>query len=74
MGYWHRLAAAGFGVALVPRLARMPGGEETVRVPLRGDPTPARLVRTSVRAGTSEQPEITFALRQPGAVAARIVG
>lgn len=68
------LVAAGFGVALVPRLARVPGGDETVRVPLRGDPTPARHVRTSVRAGTSEQPEIAFALHELGVVAARVAG
>jgi len=74
VGYSYCLVAAGFGVALVPRPARVPGGEETVRVPLRGDPTPARHVRTSVRAGTSEQPEIAFALHEPGAVAARVAG
>ncbi|MBM6405680.1 LysR family transcriptional regulator [Phycicoccus sp. CSK15P-2] len=66
------LVAAGFGVALVPRLARVPGEDETVRVPLRGDPTPSRHVRTSVRAGTSEQPEIALALRELRVVAARV--
>ena len=66
------LVAAGFGVALVPRLARVPGAEETVRVPLTGDPSPARHVRTSVRAGTAEQPEIALALQELGEVAARV--
>lgn len=66
------LVAAGFGVALVPRLARIPGGDELVRVPLRGDPTPARHVRTLVRGGTERQPEIAFARRELHAVAARV--
>ena len=57
------LVAAGFGVALVPRLARVPGEQDLVRVPLRGDPTPARRVRTMIRAGTARQPEIALALR-----------
>ncbi|GAA0982691.1 HTH-type transcriptional regulator CysL [Nocardioides aquaticus] len=56
------LVAAGFGVALIPRLARLPGQDDLVRVPLRGDPTPARHVRTLVRGGTDQQPEIAFAL------------
>lgn len=66
------LVAAGLGVALVPRLARIPGGDALVRVPLRGDPTPARHVRTLVRAGTAGQPEIAFARQELRAVAARV--
>lgn len=66
------LVAAGFGVSLVPRLARVPGGDELVRVPLRGDPTPARRVRTMVRSGTATQPEIALALSELRAVAARV--
>jgi DNA-binding transcriptional LysR family regulator len=66
------LVAAGFGVALVPRLARIPGGDETVRVRLSGDPSPARHVRTSVRSGTAGQPEIALALRELGIAAARV--
>ncbi len=58
------LVAAGFGVALIPRLARLPGQDDLVRVRLQGDPTPARHVRTLVRGGTARQPEIAFALRE----------
>lgn len=66
------LVAAGFGVALVPRLARVPGVNELVRVPLRGDPSPVRHVRVLVRGGTSGQPEISLALRELATVAARV--
>lgn len=66
------LVAAGFGVALVPRLARVPGAEELVRVPLRGDPSPVRHVRMMVRAGTAGHPEIALALRELAVVAARV--
>ncbi len=66
------LVAAGFGVALVPRLARVPGVTELVRVPLRGDPSPVRHVRVLVRGGTSGQPEIALALRELAVVAARV--
>lgn len=66
------LVAAGFGVALVPRLARVPGVTELVRVPLRGDPSPVRHVRVLVRGGTSGQPEIAMALRELAVVAARV--
>lgn len=66
------LVAAGLGVALVPRLARLPADDELVRVPLRGPGAPVRHVRTSVRRGTSEQPEIALALRELRRVAHRI--
>ncbi|MGJ9422734.1 GNAT family N-acetyltransferase [Aeromicrobium sp. CF3.5] len=66
------LVAAGFGVALVPRLARVPGVNDLVRVPLRGDPSPVRHVRVLVRGGTSGQPEIALALRELSVVAARV--
>lgn len=66
------LVAAGFGVALVPRLARVPGAAETVRVPLRGDPSPSRHVRTAVRSGTADQPEIALALEQLSRLASEV--
>jgi len=56
------LVAAGFGVALAPRLARMPESAGIVRVALRGHAVPVRHVRTSIRRGTSGQPEIAHAL------------
>lgn len=56
------LVAAGLGVALIPRLARIPEGRDVVRVPLRGDPSPARHILTSVRRGSRGQPAIAAAL------------
>lgn len=56
------LAAAGLGVALVPRLARLPAGYAVVRVPLRGDPSPARHILTGVRRGRRGHPVLAEAL------------
>lgn len=56
------LVGAGLGVALVPRLARIPSGYATARVPLRGDPAPARHILTSVRRGSRGHPAIATAL------------
>ncbi|MGH3494918.1 MAG: LysR family transcriptional regulator [Sciscionella sp.] len=56
------LVEAGFGVSLIPRLARIPAGDRIVRVPLRGDPTPARHVQTGVRRGSRRHPAIATAL------------
>lgn len=66
------LVAAGLGVSLAPRLARLPATESVVRVPLRGDGAPVRHVRTSIRRGTAEQPEIALALSQLRATAAEV--
>ena len=65
------LVAAGFGVALVPRLARLPDGYAIVRVPLRGDPQPVRNILTGVRRGSRGQPIIATALDALETVAAR---
>lgn len=56
------LVAAGLGVALVPRLARIPAGYPIARVPLRGEPTPARHILTGVRRGSRGHPVIATAL------------
>ncbi|WP_114907193.1 LysR substrate-binding domain-containing protein [Ornithinimicrobium murale] len=56
------LVDAGLGVGLVPRLARLPGGYRITRVPLRGDPTPARHIRSSIRRGSRRQPALATAL------------
>ncbi len=56
------LVSAGLGVALIPRLARLPEGYDVVRVPLRGDPSPSRHLLTSIRRGSAEQPAIATAL------------
>ena len=66
------LVSAGFGVALVPRLARIPNAQGLVRIPLRGEASPVRHVRTSVRSGTARQPEIACALTELRKVAASL--
>lgn len=66
------LVAAGLGVALVPRLARLPSGYAIARVPLRGDPSPARRILTSVRRGSRRQPVIAYALDALDDIASRV--
>ncbi|KHL11960.1 DNA-binding transcriptional LysR family regulator [Mumia flava] len=56
------LTAAGFGVSMAPRLARLPAGYPIVRVPLSGSPSPARHVLTAVRQGSRRHPAIADAL------------
>lgn len=67
------LVDAGLGVALIPRLARVPDGYRIVRVPLRGDPAPARRILTSVRSGSRGQPVIRTALAALTEVSAQVV-
>ncbi|MGH3493152.1 MAG: LysR family transcriptional regulator [Sciscionella sp.] len=57
------LVARGFGVALIPRLAHLPADYPIVRIPLSGHAAPMRHILAAVRAGSSEQPAITAALR-----------
>lgn len=56
------LVGARLGVALVPRLAKLPSGHAVVRVPLRGDPVPSRRILTGVRRGSDHHPIIAAAL------------
>ncbi len=56
------LVARGFGLALVPRLADLPGHHRTTRIPLCGDPTPTRHIITATRAGSGHQPAIAVGL------------
>ncbi len=69
-----QLVAAGLGVALVPRLARLPADELVARVALTGDHAPVRRVATSIRRGSAEQPEIALALRELRGAASRLSG
>lgn len=57
------LVHAGLGVALVPQLANLPSVYDIVRVPLRGDPRPARVVRAAVRQGAELHPRVAAALK-----------
>jgi DNA-binding transcriptional LysR family regulator len=56
------LVAAGFGVALVPRLAALPVHHDTRRVPITTDPVPTRSVLAAIRAGSQDQPRIAAGL------------
>jgi DNA-binding transcriptional LysR family regulator len=56
------LVARGFGVALVPRLADLPGGHDTRRIAISAPPVPIRHVITAVRAGSQDQPVIAAGL------------
>lgn len=52
------LVAEGLGVALVPRLARLPVQYPVVRVPLHGDPAPSRRILTATRRGSRDHPAV----------------
>ncbi|RRO13688.1 LysR family transcriptional regulator [Saccharopolyspora rhizosphaerae] len=55
------LVAHHFGIILVPRLARLHDWP-VVRVPLRGEPAPARRIHAATRRGGGEHPVIRTAL------------
>lgn len=56
------LVAHGFGVILVPKLARLHADWPVTRVPLRGDPAPTRRIFSATRSGARGHPLITAAL------------
>lgn len=56
------LVAGGFGVALVPRLADLPGHHDTRRVPVTEPSPPTRHVLLALRAGSRDQPAIAAGL------------
>ncbi|AYY15553.1 LysR family transcriptional regulator [Actinobacteria bacterium YIM 96077] len=68
------LVAHGFGVALVSRLARWSGQHSVVRIPLRGDPIPARRILAVTRAGAGTSPTLDHALGMIGATAEELIG
>ncbi|MHA6803964.1 LysR family transcriptional regulator [Salinifilum ghardaiensis] len=55
------LVAHGFGIILVPRLARL-HDRPVVRIPLHGEPAPARRIIAATRRGRSEHPLVTSAV------------
>ncbi len=67
------LVAHGFGVILVPRLAQL--GEEALvaRLPLHGEPAPARRIMAVTRLGAREIPVLTHAVETITATAARLL-
>ncbi|MFC7344391.1 LysR family transcriptional regulator [Saccharopolyspora griseoalba] len=56
------LVAHGFGIILVPRLARLHEDWPVVRIPLHGEPAPARRVLAATRRGAEEHPVTAAAL------------
>lgn len=56
------LVAHGFGVALIPRLVRIPSELPVARIPLRDTPLPQRRLLTCVRRGSREQHRIALGL------------
>ncbi|QWF78941.1 LysR family transcriptional regulator [Amycolatopsis sp. CA-230715] len=65
--------AHGFGVSLVPRLARLHGHWPVTRIPLRGEPAPARRILAVTRMGARENPTIARALRTITATASDLL-
>jgi len=71
---WDSTAAlvdAEFGCALVPRMARLPDGYAIARVPLSGEPQPARNILTATRRGGAHLPLVAAALRELASLAER---
>lgn len=56
------LVAHDFGIILVPRLARLAEDWPVVRIPLHGEPAPARRILAATRRGSRDHPVITTAL------------
>lgn len=56
------LVTAGLGIALIPRMAKLPEGYPVRRVRLHGDSAPSRSVIVAIRAGSSRHPLIAEAL------------
>jgi molybdate transport repressor ModE-like protein len=68
------VVAEGLGVALVPRLARLPAQYPVVRVPLHGDPAPSRRILTATRRGGRDHPAIERVLAAVADQAERLRG
>ncbi|NYH77540.1 DNA-binding transcriptional LysR family regulator [Actinopolyspora biskrensis] len=56
------LVAHDFGIILVPRLARLHEDRPVARIPLHGEPAPARRILAATRRGSREHPVVTTAL------------
>ncbi len=63
------LVAHDFGIILVPRLARLHDDWPVVRLPLHGEPAPARRILAATRLGRRDHPAIAASLATIGATA-----
>lgn len=67
------LVAHHFGVILVPRLARLHEEWPVTRIPLRGEPAPARRILAATRLGGRDHPMVASALGTITATAATLL-
>lgn len=68
------LVAHGFGVILVPRLAWLREDLPVARIPLSGEPAPARRILSVSRPGARESPVLAQAIETITATAAEVPG
>ncbi|MDA3643966.1 LysR substrate-binding domain-containing protein [Saccharopolyspora indica] len=67
------LVAHGFGIILVPRLARLHDDWPVVRLPLHGEPVPARRITAATRLGRRDHPAVAASLDAISATAATLL-
>jgi len=67
------LVAHGFGVILVPRLAQLSEESRVARLPLYGEPAPARRIMSVTRLGAREIPVLTHAVDTITATATQLL-
>ncbi|OON72454.1 LysR family transcriptional regulator [Streptomyces tsukubensis] len=67
------LVAHGFGVILVPRLAQLREDLPVARIPLDGEPAPARRIMAVTRLGARKTPTLARAVEIITATAARLL-
>ncbi|MER5390315.1 LysR substrate-binding domain-containing protein [Saccharopolyspora sp. NPDC002686] len=66
------LVAHDFGIILVPRLARLHEDWPVVRLPLHGEPAPARRLTAATRRGRRDHPAVAASLETITATASRL--
>ncbi|RKT90050.1 DNA-binding transcriptional regulator, LysR family [Saccharopolyspora antimicrobica] len=67
------LVAHGFGIILVPRLARLHDDWPVVRLPLHGEPAPARRITAATRLGRRDHPAVAASLETISTTAATLL-
>lgn len=67
------LVAHGFGVILVPRLARLRDDSPVARIPLHGEPAPVRRIMSVTRPGARDNRTLTRAVRTITETAAHLL-
>ncbi|MBE9373688.1 LysR family transcriptional regulator [Saccharopolyspora sp. HNM0983] len=67
------LVARGFGIILVPRLAQLDQDRTVARIPLHGEPAPARRIVAATRRGRSTHPVVAAAMSTIGSIAEELL-